>query len=133
MTEKFEVTVNWLGNYRFEARTGKLSVSIDQRVEEGGEGKGFKPTELLLSAVAGCFSTNLVRILNFRGVEFSKLEVKAYMENRKRIVIEVHSDVDCDTKSLSEVLKAAEETCKISSILKDGCETVVQLRRLKGQ
>ena len=127
MTEKFEVTVSWLGNYRFEARAGEFSVSIDQRVEEGGEGKGFKPTELLLSAVAGCFSTNLVKILNFKGIEFSKLEVKAYMENRKKIVVEVCTDAD-DVNSLNEVLRAAKETCKISSILRDSCETIVQLK-----
>ena len=127
MTEKFEVTVSWLGNYRFEARVGEFSVSMDQRVEEGGEGKGFKPTELLLSSVAGCFSTNLVKILNFRGIEFSKLEVKVYMENRKKIVVEVCTDAG-DVNSLNEVLRAAKETCKISSILRDGCETIVQLK-----
>ena len=127
MTEKFEVTVRWLGKYRFEARAGKFSVSIDQRVEEGGEGEGFKPTELLLSAVAGCFSTNLVKILNFRGVEFSKLEVKAYMKNRKKIIVEVRTDAG-DVNSLNEVLRVAKETCKIATILRDGCETVVQLK-----
>ncbi len=127
MTEKFEVTVSWLGKYRFEARAGEFSVSIDQRTEEGGEGKGFKPTELLLSAVAGCFSTNLVRILNFRGVEFSKLEVKAQMGGRRRIVVEVSTDTR-DVNTLKDVLRAAEETCKISSILRDGCETVVRLK-----
>jgi len=128
MTEKFEVTVSWLGNYRFVAKTEKFSVNIDQRVEEGGEGKGFKPTELLLSAVAGCFSTNLVRILKFKGFKFSRLELKAYMKNRDTIVIEMN--VDCDG-SLSEVLEAVEvakETCKISSILRDGCDTVVLLK-----
>jgi putative redox protein len=125
-TEKFEVKLKWLGNYRFEARARNFVVSIDQREWEGGEGKGFKPTELLLSALAGCFATNLVKVLKFRGVDFSNLSVRATIEDRRNAILEV--SIDCKSNSeLKEVVEVAEEICKISSILKEGCNVTVCL------
>ncbi len=85
------VEVRWLENYRFLAEARGFKVEIDQRVEEGGEGRGFKPTELLLSAVASCFMTNLVKMLRFRGIEFSELRARAFTEGAK-VVVEVTTD-----------------------------------------
>ncbi len=106
------VEVRWLENYRFLAEARGFKVEIDQRVEEGGEGRGFKPTELLLSAVASCFMTNLVKMLRFRGIKFSELRARAFTEGAK-VVVEVTTDAGCE-----ELFRAAEETCKISNMLK---------------
>jgi len=132
VAEEFVVSVVWLGNYRFEARVGEFSVEIDQRKEEGGEGKGFKPTELLLSALAGCLMTNLVKILGFRNAKVLELEGKTRTVARRKFEISLRvkaerGGVELSREEIEEVLRAAEETCKISEILEEECKVSIVL------
>jgi len=132
VAEEFVVSVQWVGNYRFEARAGEFRVEIDQRKEEGGEGRGFKPTELLLSALASCLMTNFVKILGFRGARVLELEGTARTSARKKfeVFLKVRAErdgVELGKKELEDALRAAEETCKISGILEEECEVSVAL------
>jgi len=131
VAEDFVVSVIWLENYRFEARARDNVVYIDQRKEEGGEGRGFKPTELLLSALASCLMTNIVKILNFRKAKILEFSGTAKVEKRKFtlsiFIRAVRNGVEIDRSELEEILNAAMETCKISSMLREECEVLVEL------
>lgn len=60
-----KIQATWDGGFKFAA-TGESGYSLlmDTSVENGGEGKGFKPTELPLMGLAGCSGVDIVLILN---------------------------------------------------------------------
>lgn len=76
-----KVEAVWEGNFKFTAagETG-YSVPMDTGVDNGGEGKGFKPVELPLMGLAGCSGVDVVLIL------------KKMRENMTTFKIEVDAD-----------------------------------------
>ncbi len=117
---KFEVHLEWIGKSRFKAKARDFIVYIDQTKEEGGENRGFKPTELLLASLAGCFATNLIKIMRFRGINFSKLNITATIKQN-----EFHLKIDTDAEITDEIINYAKETCKISGFLEEKCSVKV--------
>lgn len=56
--------VKWIDGRQFVGINERnAGVVMDSLVEAGGEGVGFKPTELLLIALAGCTAVDVVTIL----------------------------------------------------------------------
>jgi putative redox protein len=47
----------------FAADAGGNTLSIDIPVEQGGDGKGFRPMQLLLAGLGGCSAVDVVSIL----------------------------------------------------------------------
>lgn len=69
--------MNWVEGNRFEG-TGTFghTITIDTAKKVGGTEQGFKPTELLLWAMAGCTGIDVVRILQKQRQEISSLEIE---------------------------------------------------------
>src|SRR5438552_19213976 len=57
------------------ARSGSLPFSIP--TEMGGKGKGTNPEELLLSAVASCFTLTLAIVLRIQKLPYTDLRIGA--------------------------------------------------------
>lgn len=56
--------VKWVDGKQFVGINERNSgIVIDSLVEVGGEGIGFRPTELLLTALAGCTAADVISIL----------------------------------------------------------------------
>ena len=70
-----EAKLNWAGGRRFEGiSTWGFPISTDISKNSGGAESGYRPTELLMFALAGCTGVDVVNILekmrqNFTGVE----------------------------------------------------------------
>ncbi len=77
-----KTTTTLLGDYQFEAvnENGNV-VQIDMRPAE--EKQGQSPTELLLSALAGCASVDLVQMLKKRKRTVSNLSVVTEGDRRE--------------------------------------------------
>ncbi len=76
-----KTTTTLLGDYEFEAvNPNGNRVHIDMRAAE--EKKGQSPTELLLSALAGCASVDLVQMLKKRRRTVNNLTVEAEGQRR---------------------------------------------------
>lgn len=59
-----QTEIQWLDNVHFNATTGSgHSISIDGPPDMGGQNKGVRPMELMLSGVGGCTSFDVVNIL----------------------------------------------------------------------
>lgn len=59
-----QTTVHWLENVAFEAKTQSgHSVIMDGSPEYGGENRGPRPMELILTGLGGCASFDIVTIL----------------------------------------------------------------------
>lgn len=69
--------LNWTGGKRFEGTSvfGHTIVT-DTTKASGGEESGYKPSELLLYAVAGCTGVDVVGILQKQRQELTSLEIE---------------------------------------------------------
>ena len=69
-----QVKVKWTGDMQFVAvDSSKHSVVMSSQDEENGT--GMKPSELLLVALAGCSSVDVVRILKKKRQDLRGLQV----------------------------------------------------------
>jgi len=60
-----DVTLERIGPAAFSARAGSGGeLVVDVSPEIGGEGRGMRPMELLLTALASCSAMDVVHILN---------------------------------------------------------------------
>jgi len=71
-----EAKVTWNQKMSFTgiAESG-FPVPLDAKVEEGGDGSGFKPMELIAVGLAGCTAMDVISILAKKRQEVSKFEV----------------------------------------------------------
>ena len=78
-----EVGVTWVDGQQFVATgTGGHSIVLD--APGGRESwQGFKPSELLLAAVAGCTGVDVIDILRKKRLQVSGLRVSAHGEQRE--------------------------------------------------
>lgn len=69
--------LNWTGGKRFEGTSAfGHPIVTDTTKAAGGEESGYKPSELLLYAVAGCTGVDIVGILQKQRQELTSLEVE---------------------------------------------------------
>ena len=58
-------------------------LSIDIPVDQGGQGRGFRPMQTLLAAFCGCSGVDMVSILKKQRQSFDSLEIKIDGEREK--------------------------------------------------
>ncbi|MBE0656886.1 MAG: OsmC family protein [Bryobacteraceae bacterium] len=75
-----ELTVNYLGNFQFEAETRGLKVLCDQPVEDQGDNEAMTPTELFVASLATCSAYYAVYYLKTRNLPKDGLKVKVNAE-----------------------------------------------------
>lgn len=79
-----QIKMNWAGGIKFEAiNVFGHKMITDGSKEAGGDEAGFKPTELLLYAVAGCTGIDVVRILEKQRQKLESLEIEVVAHQDK--------------------------------------------------
>lgn len=81
MGTKNTVKVEWKDNMAFEAEVNGFKLMMDATPEVGGENKGPRPKPLVLAALGGCTSMDVVSILSKMKVSPKNfnVEVDAHM------------------------------------------------------
>ncbi|MCM2272922.1 MAG: OsmC family protein [candidate division Zixibacteria bacterium] len=70
-------TMRWGGGVKFSGTsTFGHTITTDIAKSAGGEESGFRPTELLLYAIAGCTGVDVVRILQKQRQDLTGLEIE---------------------------------------------------------
>ncbi|MBX5437044.1 MAG: OsmC family protein [Alicyclobacillaceae bacterium] len=73
-----QVTADWLGKRHFQVvGPSGHEVHIDAREEDGGEGQGNRPMELLLMGLAGCTGIDVTLILERMRQPLERLQIEA--------------------------------------------------------
>ncbi|WP_409342814.1 OsmC family protein [Paenibacillus sp. MBLB4367] len=73
-----QVTAEWLGGKRFEAKgPSGYPVRMDSDVQNGGEGSGNSPLELVVMGLVGCMGIGVVKLLEKMRQPLDGLDVKA--------------------------------------------------------
>ena len=72
---KHIVNTSWQGNMQFNAIVNGHTIKMDALEEVGGNNLGPRPKELMLSALAGCTSMDVISILKKMRVDVDKFNV----------------------------------------------------------
>ena len=113
--------------FNFEASniTGQ-TVELDAKPEIGGEGKGFRPMEMLLVGLGGCSGIDMVNVLTKQKEPLIDIKIKINanrkIEDTPPIfdVINIHFDLfgDLNIQKVERALDLTfEKYCSVSNIL----------------
>ena len=81
-----KITTTWQGKMQFDSTNPSGdTMMIDAGPENGGEGKGFRPKALMLSALAGCTGLDVASL-----IEKMKLEVADFKIETEGDLTEEH-------------------------------------------
>jgi putative redox protein len=129
-------TVRWITKGQFVAvDSSKHSVVLSTQNEENGI--GMKPSDLLLAAVGGCSSVDVVSILQKKRQQLTGLEVQVTGEQdadppwtfRKIHVTYVVSGRGLSDKAVADAIKLSEEKyCSVSTTLARAVEITTDYR-----
>ena len=72
---KHKVNTTWKGDMKFDSLVSGHHVIMDASTDGGGENKGPRPKELMLTALAGCTGMDVVSILKKMRVELDNFNV----------------------------------------------------------
>jgi putative redox protein len=89
-----KVNTMWTGKRHFESiGISGTTVNIDARQEDGGEGRGNRPMELLLMGLTGCTGIDIAMILERMRQPLDSLEIEAEgirKEDHPKAFTEIH-------------------------------------------
>jgi putative redox protein len=137
MTEKETVSTRWLEDMSFESEIDGYKIIIDAKPEVGGKDRGPRPKPMMLAALGGCTSMDVVSILNKMRVEFKSLNVvvegELSEEHPKRFLkMHVIYEVEGENLSLDKIQKAVklseEKYCGVSAVYKEVLEMTSEIR-----
>lgn len=115
------------GKFNFEAENSSgFTVELDAKPAIGGEGKGFRPMEMLLIGLGGCSGIDMVNVLTKQKepLEDVKITIKATRKDEEMPpifdVIDIHFNL-YGALSVPKVERALNMTfdkyCSVSNIL----------------
>lgn len=137
MTEKETVSTRWLEDMSFESEINGHKIIIDATPEVGGNDLGPRPKPMMLAALGGCTSMDVVSILNKMRVEFKSLNVvvegELSEEHPKRFLkMHVIYEVEGENLPLDKIQKAVnlseDKYCGVSALYKEVLEMTSEIR-----
>lgn len=115
------------GKFNFEAANESgFTVELDAKPAIGGEGKGFRPMEMLLIGLGGCSGIDMVNILTKQKevIEDIKIKITATRKEEEMPaifdVIDIHFELfgNLSTQKVERALNLTfEKYCSVSNIL----------------
>ncbi|MDT0197714.1 MULTISPECIES: OsmC family protein [unclassified Acinetobacter] len=125
-----QTSVHWVENVAFKAKTQSgHTIIMDGSAEYGGENRGPRPMELLLTGLGGCASFDIVTILKKARQDITDVRCELKAERADTIpavFTKIHLHFVVTGKAIKEkqVAKAvelsAEKYCSASKMLSDG-------------
>jgi putative redox protein len=125
MTERESVSTKWLEGMSFESEIDGHKIIIDAKPEVGGEDRGPRPKTMMLAALGGCTSMDVISILKKMRVDIKSLNVIVegeLTEDHPRHFTKMHViyEVEGDNLPLDKIQKAVnmseEKYCGVSAV-----------------
>ena len=115
------------GKFNFEAKNESgFAVELDAKPAIGGEGKGFRPMEMMLVGLGGCSGIDMVNMLTKQKEPLSdvKINIKATRKDEEMPpifdVIDIHFDLfgELNTTKVERALQMTfDKYCSVANIL----------------
>jgi putative redox protein len=119
-------------NFKLEATNENGNViSMDASPEIGGENSGFRPMQLLLSAVGGCSAIDVISILKKQKQNITGLEIEVEGEREKieeytlyrKITLHFKINGNVDFEKAEKAIKLSlDKYCSVSKTLEPTAE-----------
>lgn len=115
------------GKFNFEAENeAGITVELDAKLAIGGEGKGFRPMEMLLIGLGGCSGIDVVNVLTKQKEPLNDIKIKISASRKDEemppifdvinIHFELHGDLNKD-KVERALNMTFDKYCSVSNIL----------------
>jgi len=115
------------GKFNFEAEnTTGFKVELDAKEAIGGEGKGFRPMEMLLIGLGGCSGIDMVNVLTKQKEPLDDIKIKINATRKEEEmppifeVIDIHFDLHgaLNSQKVERALALTfDKYCSVSNIL----------------
>ena len=137
MKETEVVSTKWLENMSFESEINGHKLIIDAKEEVGGQDRGPRPKPLMLAALGGCTSMDVVSILKKMRIELKSLNVivegELSEEHPKRFKkMHVIYEVEGKNLPMDKIEKAVtlseDKYCGVSAVYKEVMEITSEIR-----
>ncbi len=132
-----EAELKWRSNFKFDARVGGFSFSMDEPPEIGGEASGLSPLDLLAASVGGCLSASLVFCFKKARISPQGISVKSKAivtrENGylrvKRVDVELNVELDEESaKKAEQCLSIFRNYCIVTESVIRGIQVNLELK-----
>jgi len=115
------------GKFNFEAENENgFTVELDAKVAIGGEGKGFRPMEMLLVGLGGCSGIDMVNVLTKQKEPLNDIKIAINASRKEEEippifdVIDIHFELfgDLNPQKVERALQMTfDKYCSVSNIL----------------
>jgi putative redox protein len=108
--------------------SGPRTVTIDRAKETGGLGLGFNGGELLLLAIGGCYSNDVLREAAKRGIDIKNVRVTVNADwagdpvRAQNVSFSVHVEGDAPEGEILELIRDTDRVAEIPNSLRLGTE-----------
>ena len=112
---------------RFRIKARGLEVIVDDTVEAGGPGDGFRPSELLMGALAACTAGTMLTFARNQDIDVSGIsitvddETAMHPERIARLLMDMSFASDADDRQKASLERVA-AACKITKTLERPAE-----------
>jgi putative redox protein len=140
MAHKESVSTRWIENMAFESEVNGHKLIIDAGPASGGEDRGPRPKQLMLSALGGCTAMDVVAMLKKMRVNIDGLNVivegdltEEYPKHFfKMHVIYEFKGKDLPIDKLQKVIDlSSEKYCGVSAVYRKAMELTSEIRILE--
>lgn len=132
-----KVTTTWLENMQFESTNPSGdTMRIDAGPENGGDGKGFRPKALMLSALAGCSGLDIAHLIKKMRLDVRdfKIETEGFLTDTDpalydKVVLEYHfygANLD-EVKLKRAVDLSVEKYCGVMKMFTEFAEVEIKI------
>lgn len=124
-----KVAIEQVEGRRMAIRARGLEVIVDDTVEAGGPGDGFRPSELLMGALGTCMIGTMITFARNQGIGVSNVSMQLDDESLQHperigtIRISMDLDTDADDRRVNTLERVA-GACKIHNTLERSPEIV---------
>jgi putative redox protein len=133
-------TLNWGGGLKFTGTSAfGHTITTDIAKDKGGDESGYRPTELVLFAVAGCTGVDVVRILEKQRQELTGLEISVEAKDTDQLpkyfetvnVTYRFKGKNLDLHKLEQAVELSESKyCTVSESLKQNVKVTTSIEIL---
>lgn len=132
-----KVTTTWLENMQFESTNPSGdTMRIDAGPGNGGDGKGFRPKALMLSALAGCSGLDIAHLVKKMRLDVRdfKIETEGFLTDTDpalydKVVLEYHfyGDNLDEAKLKRAVDLSVEKYCGVMKMFTEFAEVEIKI------